>query len=136
MYVLIIHMSSCVDVESPFPGHPTSPLLCCFFPRASATFPIRTKRWLVDWQVADISDRLSNNQNDNEGTRELMNFTTDSNHPGAGRKVERQEARGRGLEGMVIDSEETRRRNDGYIHLRHADTTMEAEVPEQGKAKL
>ena len=129
-------MSSRVDVESPFPGHPNAPLLCCVFPRALATFLIRAKRWLVDWQVADIFHRLSNKQNDNEGTRELMNFTTDSNHPGAGGKVERLEARGRGLKGMVIDSEETRRRNDGYIHLRHADTTMEAEVPEQGKAKL
>ena len=60
----------------------------------------------------------------------------DSSHPGAGGRGERQEARGRGLEGMVIDVEETRRKNDGNIHLRHADTTTEAEVPEQGKTKL
>ena len=64
----------------------------------------------------------------------MMNST---DHPGEGGKGERQEAGRRGLEGMVIDGEKTRRRNDGYIHLRHADTTMEAgEVPEQGKAKL
>ena len=63
-----------------------------------------------------------------------MNFTTGSDHPGAG--DERQEAGGRGFEGMMIDVEETRTRNDGHIHLRHADTTTEAEVPEQGKTKL
>ena len=56
----------------------------------------------------------------------MMNFT---DHPCARGKGER----GRGIEGMVIDGEETRRRNDGYLHLRHADTP---EVPEQGKAKL
>ena len=91
----------------------------------------------MGWQVADFyGSRFSNNQNDNEGAREMMNYTTDSDHPGAGGKGERQKARGQGLEGMVIDGEETRRRNDGYIHLRHADTTIEPEVPEQGKAKL
>ena len=66
----------------------------------------------------------------------MMNYTTNPDNPYAGGKGKRQEARGRGLEGMVIDVEETRRRNDGSIHLRHADTTTEAEVPEQGKAKL
>ena len=89
---------------------------------------------MVGWQVADIFGLLfSNNQNDDEGLREIMNST---DHPNAGGRRERQEEGRPGLEGMVIDGEETRRRNDGYIHLRHADTTMEAEVPEQGKAKL
>ncbi len=102
-------------------------MLCCVLPCASVTFPIWAKRWLVGLQVADFFGlRFSNNQNDDEGAREMMNFTTDSDHPGAGGRGERQEAGGRGLEGMVIDGEETRRRNDGSIHLRHADTTTEA----------
>ena len=92
---------------------------------------------MVDWQLADIfGSRFSNNQNDNEGLRDSMNLTTGSDHPGAGGRGERQEAGGRGFKGMMIDVEETRTRNDGHIHLRHADTTTEAEVPEQGKTKL
>ena len=116
---------------------PSPTLLYYVFPRASATCPIWAKRWLVGWQVADFfGSRFSNNQNDNEGLRESMNSTTDSNHPVPGERGERQEAGGRGLEGMVIDVEETRRKNDGNIHVRHADTTTEAEVSEQGKTKL
>ena len=66
---------------------------------------------MVGWQVADVFGLLfSNNQNDDEGLREMMNST---DHPGAGGRRERQEAGRRGLEGMVIDGEETRRRNDG-----------------------
>ena len=61
---------------------------------------------------------------------------TNFNHPVEGGRGERQEVRGGGLDGMVIHVEETRRKNDGNIHLRHADTTTKAEVPEQGKTKL
>lgn len=57
----------------------------------------------------------------------MINITTYSDHLGAGGRGERQKARGRGIEGMVIDGEETRRRNDGSIHLRPADTVIEAE---------
>ncbi|KAK4693128.1 hypothetical protein P7C71_g4211, partial [Lecanoromycetidae sp. Uapishka_2] len=86
--------------------------------------------------LRDVGAVFYADYNDNEGAQYLMNLTTDPDYPYAKGRGKRQEARGRGFEGMVIDGEETRRRNDGHIHLRHADTTNEVEVPEEGKAKL
>jgi len=55
----------------------------------------------------------------------MMNYTASFSHPGGWRNKREGEQReggqregGQGLEGMVVDAEETRRRNDGKVHLR------------------
>lgn len=50
----------------------------------------------------------------------MMNYATRFSHPGQG-SGEREG--GQRVEGMLIDGGETRRRNDGMDHFRHADTT-------------
>ena len=54
----------------------------------------------------------------------MLDLTTRLSHPSAGTegRVERETGQGHGLEGVVIDGEETRRRNDGSICVRPADT--------------
>ena len=65
----------------------------------------------------------------------MKNDTARFSHPGGWRNERegRQREGGQWLEGTVVDVEETRRRNDGKVHLRHAETA-EGEVPGEDRA--
>ena len=81
----------------------------------------------------------SPSQNDHEGARETANFKTRFSHPEEFPETEEQRQARENLIGATIDIDETRRRNDGMVHLRYADNTekkaaTETEAPAGSEA--